>query len=127
NIALNTAFELNGPVHINIPFSEPLYKTTEELLVTPQNVPPRLSADSLNEDLSGFVELWNSSKRKMILVGVLQPDSLEYRFVEQLAKDESVLVLTETTSNLNHLNFISAIDQLIAPLTDDDFKLLQPE
>lgn len=127
NIALNTAFELNGPVHINIPFSEPLYKTTEELLVTPQNVPPRLSADSLNEDLSGFVELWNSSKRKMILVGVLQPDSVEYRFVEQLAKDESVLVLTETTSNLNHLNFISAIDQLIAPLTDDDFKLLQPE
>lgn len=127
NIALNTAFELNGPVHINIPFSEPLYITTEERLVAPQNVLPRLSDNILNEDLSHYEDVWNRSKRKMILVGVLQPNSLESRFVEQLAKDESVLVLTETTSNLNHPNFIAAIDQLIAPLTDEDFKLLQPE
>ncbi|QAA80492.1 2-succinyl-5-enolpyruvyl-6-hydroxy-3-cyclohexene-1-carboxylic-acid synthase [Aequorivita sp. H23M31] len=132
NIALNTAYELNGPVHINIPFSEPLYKTTEHQLVWPQNVPPRLPIISSGENISqevftDFVEQWNSSKRKMILVGVLAPDSLEQRFVEQLANDESVLVLTETTSNLHNPNFISAIDQLIAPLTEDDFKLLQPE
>ncbi len=127
NIALNTAFELNGPVHINIPFSEPLYKTTEQQLVYPQHVPARLSEVSLGEDLSHFVELWNNSKRKMILVGVLQPNSLESRFIEQLALDESVLVLTETTSNLNHSNFISAIDQLIAPLQEEDFKKLRPE
>ncbi len=46
---------------------------------------------------------------------------------EQLATDESVLVLTETTSNLHHENFVQAIDQLIAPLTDEDFKKLQPD
>lgn len=127
NVALNTAIELLGPVHINIPFSEPLYTKTEQQLVWPQNVSPRLEAKEAIENLSDFVEIWNSSKKKLVLVGVLAPNSLEYRFVEQLAKDESVLVLTETTSNLDHPNFISAIDQLIAPLTEDGFKLLQPE
>lgn len=127
NIAFNTAIELNGPVHINIPFSEPLYHTVENQLIWPQNVPARAQAETIDEDLTSFAEQWNNSKRKMILVGVLQPNSLEQRFVEQLAKDESVLVLTEATSNLKNENFISAIDQLIAPLTDEDFKKLQPD
>ncbi len=63
----------------------------------------------------------------MILVGVLTPNSVEERFVAHLAKDESVLVLTETTSNLYHENFISAIDQLISPLKEADLKMLQPD
>ena len=126
NIALNTAFELNGPVHINIPFSEPLYKTTDQQLVWPQNVLPRTSRGTL-EDFSPFLEMWNASPRKMILVGTLSPNTVEHRFMEKLAHDKSVLVLTETTSNLHHPNFINAIDQLIAPLTDGDFQMLQPE
>ena len=46
NIALNTAIELKGPVHINVPFSEPLYHTTENQLVWPQNVAPRLGGEN---------------------------------------------------------------------------------
>lgn len=126
NIALNTAIELNGPVHVNIPFSEPLYQTTDQSLVSPQNVLPR-RPESLNESLLPYAEKWNSSKKKMILVGVLPPNSLEEKMIEELAKDESVLVLTETTSNLDHSNFICAIDQLIAPLNEAEFKKLQPE
>jgi len=127
NVALNTAIELNGPVHINIPFSEPLYHTSENQMVWPQNVAARLDKETFEENLEPFLSKWNSSRRKMILVGVLPPNSVERSFVEQLAKDESVLVLTETTSNLHNENFITAIDQLIAPLTDEGFKKLQPD
>lgn len=127
NIALNTAIELNGPVHINVPFSEPLYHTVAHQKIWPQQVSPRPLESEGVENLDAFVEQWNSSKRKMILVGVLQPNSVESRFVELLANDGSVLVLTETTSNLHHPNFITAIDQLIAPLDEADFKKLQPE
>ncbi len=127
NVALNTAIELNGPVHINIPFSEPLYHTTDQQLVWPQNVAPRKETETLQEDLTPFATKWNNSKRKIILVGVLPPNSLEQRFIDQLAQDESVLVLTETTSNLHNENFISAIDQLITPLSEEEFKNLKPD
>ncbi len=127
NVALNTAIELNGPVHINVPLSEPLYRTIETQLVWPQNVEPQSKFPDFEENIAEFAEIWNSSEKKIILVGVLPPNSVEQKFLDRLAADESVLVLTETTSNLHHENFISAIDQLIAPMEEDDFKQLQPD
>lgn len=127
NVALNSAIELNGPVHINVPFSEPLYETTNKQLAVPQNVPPQSADLSIQDDLTPFAEQWNGSKKKLVLVGVLNPNSVEQQFIEALAKDESVLVLTETTSNLHHDKFISAIDQLITPLSDSEFEDLRPE
>jgi 2-succinyl-5-enolpyruvyl-6-hydroxy-3-cyclohexene-1-carboxylate synthase len=44
-----------------------------------------------------------------------------------LAKDPSVLVFTETTSNLHHDSFFPSIDKLIAPLNTEEFKDLQPD
>ncbi len=127
NIALNTAIELQGPVHINIPFSEPLYGKVDVLKVTPQNVPARVASGVISENLEEFAEEWNKSPKKLILVGVLAPNSIEEQYINALAKDESVLVLTETTSNLYHENFIPAIDQLITALDEDGFKALQPD
>lgn len=127
NIALNTAIELNGPVHINAPFEEPLYNTVNQPTIYPQHVVPRLAEHGLTESLEEFTSLWNNSPKKMILVGVLPPNSVAAEIVEQLASDPSVLVLTETTSNLHHDNFISCIDQLITTLSHEEFADLQPD
>ncbi|MFC7357451.1 2-succinyl-5-enolpyruvyl-6-hydroxy-3-cyclohexene-1-carboxylic-acid synthase [Jejudonia soesokkakensis] len=131
NVALNTAIELKGPVHINLPFSEPLYNVVDDVQVQPQHVPARstntASSESFVKELKPFVEKWNQSKKKMILVGVLSPESVEQQYINSLANDPSVLVLTETTSNIHHDHFISAIDQLIAPLKEADFEALQPD
>ena len=72
-------------------------------------------------------KIWNSSTKKMILVGSNFPDTELQNLLDALTKDESVLVLTETTSNLYHPKFINSIDKLIFPLTEDDFSELQPD
>ena len=127
--ALKIAIHQRGPVHINAPFSEPLYEQTTQTEFKKPGIAieDSVSTESFSEDLEPFARKWNSSSRKMILVGVLDPESVEQRFLDLLAKDESVIVLTEVTSNLHHNQFFPAIDQLIAPLNDDEFKDLRPE
>lgn len=127
NVALNTAIELKGPVHINAPFEEPLYGISQDLLVRPQHVPANNLPKKIEEDLSEFITIWNKAKRKLILVGVLQPNYIEQKWINFLANEESVLVFTETTSNISHESFVSSIDLLIDGLSDEELKNLQPE
>ncbi|MEL4308503.1 2-succinyl-5-enolpyruvyl-6-hydroxy-3-cyclohexene-1-carboxylate synthase [Joostella sp. CR20] len=133
NTALNTAFEQSGPVHINIPFEEPLYQKVEEQFVKPKDIAFNpVEENYTTETLKHYIDIWNNAKRKMILVGVLAPNSIDSALLEILANDESVVVFTETTSNLNHSNFFPNIDKIIAPLekledADTHFKALQPE
>ena len=113
NRALNTAIEEQLPVHINVPFEEPLYLTTEEQYPF-ENIVAEIKNPIINKDkATNFVKHWNSSAKKMVLVGVLTPNSVESQYIEWLAKDPSVVVLTETTSNLHHSHFIPYIDKLL--------------
>jgi 2-succinyl-5-enolpyruvyl-6-hydroxy-3-cyclohexene-1-carboxylate synthase len=63
----------------------------------------------------------------MILVGVNEPDTINQETIDAFAKDESVVVLTETTSNFYHPSFINNIDTIITPFTTDDFETFRPE
>lgn len=128
NTAINLAILSKGPVHINIPFDEPLYETVNEVTVTPKVI-EAVSKPKTIEDyvLQSCFEDWNSANKKMILVGVNQPNQIEKKWLDELAEDDSVIVLTETTSNLYHSSFFSNIDQLIAPLSEDEKKELQPD
>ncbi|WP_093302463.1 MULTISPECIES: 2-succinyl-5-enolpyruvyl-6-hydroxy-3-cyclohexene-1-carboxylic-acid synthase [Salegentibacter] len=133
NLALNKAIEEKGPVHINVPFYEPLYDLVENVEVNPIQILPEIKERTYTESqLGGYAELWNKAKRKMVIVGVAQPNIVEQQYLEKLAKDDSVIVLTETTSNLNHPEFFTRIDTLIGPIEKDEnreelFKTLQPE
>lgn len=124
--AIEMAQDRKGPVHINVPLEEPLYNTTTtpELLDVEIASPHQASFYKLSQSTQ---KIWQNAKRKMILVGVNPPKALSYKFIEKLAQDPSVIVLTETTSNLHHPNFFPFIDQLVAPLDNEQLKALQPE
>ena len=126
NEALNRAFAQKGPVHINAPFEEPLYETVSELTVQ-SYVSPSIENITKVVDLSSFATIWNQASRKMILVGVNEPNAIDSKTIDFLATDVSVSVWTETTSNLHHSSFITNIDTIITPFTTSDFEKFQPE
>ena len=126
--AIATSITKKGPVHINAPFEEPLYETVTELSITinssaSANDNPVVSTENWNE----FASIWNISKKKLVLVGVNEPDAIATSIVDFLANDTSVVVMTETTSNLHHPTFINNIDTIITPFSSDDFEVFQPE
>ena len=127
NEAINIAIAQRGPVHINVPFEEPLYETTNELSVnfkvTDLVIPQRfLDVD----DIIAFSTLWNQSQKILILIGECYPNAIEQKWLEQLALIPSVVVMIETTSNLHHSSFINNIDTLITPFSSSEFLELQP-
>lgn len=127
--ALSKAFSLlrqvKGPIHINAPFNEPLYET-----VAIMNDFRFIAEESDLQDTIDYENLasqWNSAKKKMILVGVHSPNAALEILLDKVADDPSVLVFTETTSNLYNKRFVNSIDNLIFNLTEEEFTSLQPD
>lgn len=128
NTAINITTFKKGPVHINIPFDEPLYETVNELSVSPKVIEAFNKPEAVDDyTIKECLEYWSSATKKMILVGVNEPDAVEQKWLDELSEDDSVIVFTETTSNLHHKSFFPSIDQIIAPLSEDQQKDLQPD
>jgi 2-succinyl-5-enolpyruvyl-6-hydroxy-3-cyclohexene-1-carboxylate synthase len=128
NKAINKAFTKKGPVHINAPFEEPLYQTVSKLDVDVTISAFNKSHHKISiDEIIEFTNIWNKSKKKLILIGENKPNEIDAEIVESFAKDKSVVVMTETTSNIQHPSFLNNIDTIITPFTKKEFKALQPD
>jgi len=141
--ALNVSISKKGPVHINVPFDEPLYETVSEIqdvianevkqsvekmtIYKGNNINVIANEVKQSVNLEPFFTIWNTAIKKLILVGSHFPDEELQTVLNEMVKDDSVLVMTETTSNLYHPKFINSIDQLIFSLDDEQLKELQPD
>jgi len=137
--ALQTAIDKKGPVHINVPFEDPLYEMTSEenrdaeaekftskiVKIDEKSLLKEIPLE-VNE-LQKFADIWNASTKKMVLVGEHFPDELLQIQLEHLAKDPSVLVLIENTANVSHPKFINSIDKLIFPFEEDELAEFKPD
>jgi len=115
-----------GPVHINIPFEEPLYETVNETSIPTEIYnfeQPEVVFPSLNE----FADTWNLATKKLVLIGSNYPNSIPSEYLNFLANDPSVVVMTEVTSNVHHSLFISNIDAIITPFSSVDFLNFKPD
>jgi len=128
NEAINKATGLKGPTHINAPFEEPLYETVKKMTVDPTiNAFAKVYKNTPVEMVIAATNSWNSAKKKLILVGVNEPNTIDKEIIEKLAADPSVAVMTETTSNVSHPTFLNNIDTIITPFKEKDFVAFQPE
>ncbi|KRO67005.1 MAG: hypothetical protein ABR84_02465 [Cryomorphaceae bacterium BACL21 MAG-121220-bin10] len=126
---LSVALRQKLPVHINVPFSEPLY----DLIAQPMNLPKEFMIDKAPVlaqkpfDMADHMAAYRGYKKKLVLVGTMPENTLSEGVLLRLAEDPTVLVLKESTSNIHHDHFISGIDQLITALDEQGFAALQPD
>jgi len=126
--ALETAVEKQGPVHINVPFDEPLYEIVERNEIDFPEIQPDFLVPAYEEKfLKNFADKWQRASKIMILAGQHQPSDFLQKQLEKLAEDQSVIVLNENIANVHSEKFINNIDQVIFSLNDEDLNELQPE
>lgn len=124
--ALNTCVLKSGPIHINIPFSEPLYEQTDQIEISFEKL--TLPEKNYNSDkYKPLFSTWNNFSKKMILVGMQQPNSELNQLLEKLAEREDTIILTEVTSNLNSSKFYPNIDRYMFPFGEETLDDYKPE
>ena len=126
NEALNCSLENNGPVHLNFPFSEPLYDTTETIRNT--KIIQSFTGDKIlgNSEVEQLSTFWNTSVKKIVLVGQINHNIDLGVYLDFFTKDESTVVFTETIANSSSKNSFNSIDRLM-DLDDNEADLMTPD
>lgn len=114
-------YRKKGPVHINVPLAEPLYGTqsypTDQKQVFYKSVKAPATLSTENE--AQYAKKVSAAKKVMILPGQGNPDKELNAILEKWAKLPNVVILTETTSNVNVEKAVDTIDRLVMPVRDD--------
>lgn len=123
---LKTAALQRGPVHLNMSFEEPLYGLVD---APPAKwLPPSEVAQLVPESpLLDAQRAWAAGKRRWIVVGQLDEHHGLDPWLEQLAEDPSVLVLSETTSNLRLRKGFHTIDRMLHTVPEQVWPSVAPD
>lgn len=121
---------VKGPVHINFPFTEPLYGK-EEFDNTLEQIKPTQIADNKqlipNEELIRLKESWKNTAKIMVLVGQHQPNPQLLNALKALNNLPNVAIVAENTSNMIDRDFVNCIDRTLNGITENEQADFAPE
>ncbi len=116
----------SGPVHLNVPFQEPLYELIDcEELPSFQFELKENFVDVLKE-IGQSLELLRQAERIMVLVGQHVYNDFSAQ-LEEFSQLNQVVVLTETHANVNVESAFPCIDRLIMGLGGNAQQMLAPD
>lgn len=119
--------KVKGPVHINVPFKEPLYERTKVTDLVPRKMVKVDTVAQLSaEDLGYFVQQWSSARKVLLLVGQGPYNAWFNELVQRVTDLHNTAVLTEVTSNISG-EVVSTIDRCIDGFTPEQKKQFAPD
>ena len=122
-----TLLPVPGPVHVNVPFSEPLYGTTEVEGTSRFIATVMTESFILPEHARWLIGQLSACKKVMILAGQgAWSDGLRKQLLH-VATLPQVTIHTEATSNLDETAFITCIDRVIEGVNEKNERDLRPD
>jgi len=117
-----------GPIHINIPFSEPLYDMVSKPLKFPF---PQFnfcfSPSNQLFDEPFIKKIFSVSPKVIFLIGQRSPEKIENEQIIEFCSRNNIPILCETNSNLLDKNFAISIDAFLESLNQEENLAFQPE
>ena len=119
-----TLYPVPGPVHINVPLSEPLYEKPlieEQLLKKDLKINIQQPNLALTEDQKeSIADLLSKSTKPMFIVGQLDTKNRLSNLLEKIENKHKAVILTEHTSNIKTPECISCIDRTIEGIKEGE-------
>ncbi|WP_320052582.1 2-succinyl-5-enolpyruvyl-6-hydroxy-3-cyclohexene-1-carboxylic-acid synthase [uncultured Acetobacteroides sp.] len=113
-----------GPVHVNIPLSEPLYEFTEEVIPLARKI--RL-VEGKADVPTAYVEEWGTFTKKMVVVGQLLPSEEMAGAIEKLSRRGDTVIIAEHTANLPSAVSVRQFEQVLVSLSEAEKAQFAPD
>lgn len=124
-----TALTLHGrgPVHINVPLSEPLFDFSTEEIPAQRRIRYYPSVSTRQQPYRRLIHNWNTYARRMIIVGQATFPADTRKELSSLAQQHNCVVVAEHTGNIPFADVIHNSDTLLYTLAAEEKAQFAPE